>query len=168
MSGLHFHPRRAMRGGVTLTNAATYNVAGLYNNTTGSQYLALRSIYWTTPNAFPINFYAIQGNQGLTYQAGVPMVTGDAPGPGQIGAGHIATLPSQLDLVWEIATSIGLYTWIPPIIAVLAPGWGFYGAQPEGSFGVYVNFIWEYLRAEELDEGRWIAANLALAGANGQ
>lgn len=145
-----FRPRQAVRGSIPLVNSVNFATAGLYNDSNGAQYLAVR---------LPV----VAGNHPVlaSYQKGLlagatlvtnvtPLIPESAKLPGQLFSVDFATLFTNTD--WDVNQNDNiLYLWPFPF-AVLPPNYSLVLQNQTASGQITAAmFVWEAIYPDELD-----------------
>lgn len=144
------NPLRCMRGALTTAPPTNISVIGLFNNSTGAHLINVLGVGQNPSKGTTIGFYVTK-TRLTTQNSGVvtPVVTDEAPGPGQIDNDDLAS-PQTVDYFSPDAAFATLELANRYPLAVLRPGWslvvvGINSFQPIG-----VCFYWEWCYAEEL------------------
>ncbi len=142
--------RRCARGYVTNSGAATNTTVSLYNNSSSAELLLIWQINNDSTSQAQMQWSYQQLAPFTTTFTPAAIVPGDAPPPGIISTGDLATeLP--FDTLLE-GFQQGQYWPATFPFAVLLPGWALVGQPQGGGTGqIGANFFWEAILSKYFD-----------------
>jgi hypothetical protein len=145
-----FRPRQAANGYAPLVAPTNYGTAGLFNNSTGAQYLAVRAFHCGGSTGAQLWSWLPGLPSGATVQTtSQPALANVARLPGQIWTLDAATLLGDPFADYSADTDFGWRHDFPFVI--IPPNYSLvYQQQATGNM-VTFTITWEAIEADELD-----------------
>lgn len=145
-----FRPRQGARGMKQTTVPVNLATVGIFNNTTGAQYLVVRdlTVNGTVSDLIAVSYanQAIGTSQGLVRQ----LVPSMATQVGLIASIDTATVYPG-DYLIALSTT-GVWEWVHDFpLAVLEPGWSLVFQDQTAAHALEVSAVWETINSDELD-----------------
>lgn len=141
-------PRRMFRG-TGAAGAFTNNFAGVFNNSTSAELIVIWDWSLSAVAAFTAASFLNQGVIGVAGMAGIPVLTGEAAGPGVIyTGGNPATRVLDYLVGGSGTSSINWHARLP--FAVIHPGWTFGFSTGANNIAFTASFLWQAIVPDEL------------------
>lgn len=146
-----FRPRQAARG-FAIVQPTNYAAVGLFNNSTGPQYLVVRAmrIYDDTGVLFAQD-YNLRGHLTSISQTSIPIVSSTPQIPGQVYYDDLAAFPDNTGYQFDGPKDTDVYWEQPFPLAVIEPNWSYVVVNATTGDVTQVAFIWEAVDPDELD-----------------
>jgi hypothetical protein len=159
----HFHPRESAFGGSKVTSDGSHGpLIGVYNASAYARVILVRGFIVTCSGSSGAWMGTIQGNLSATLLNSSPFYASDALPAGKVFVTQAADGTFGTDNLALAGNTPFTWSSDRPLCA-LPFGWSFIVTAGATTATLFGSFMWEELTPEQLDEGRWLAANLALA-----
>lgn len=144
-----FRPRQAMRGFISQTGNSNFGTCLLYNNSSASHLLVVRSIMPTPDLSSNYTVGVIQGLQGTAGGTVQSVMAGDANKPGMLSSLDAAAAYAQYVSILNPQFTFNFDLSVP--LFVLPPGWSAFVQDLGGGANIDCAFLWEAIYPDELD-----------------